>query len=98
MSEEDALEPHRGVGSATSQLAGLAKRTPNPQLTFRPALVAHADLVLGKEFVTGVWLAFAGGALLLAAAVASASHLLLERAAERGSEFALRLALGAFGM
>jgi predicted permease len=59
-----------------------------------PVAISPADLLLGEQFVTGVWLVFAGGIVLLAAAIANAAHLLLERANARGHELAVRIAIG----
>jgi putative ABC transport system permease protein len=88
-------QPGRTTADLVRELAALTPPTrPGSTLQYRPQAVAPADILLGDQFVSGVWLVFAGGLVLLAAAIANAAHLLLERANARGHELGVRLALG----
>ncbi|HET9373135.1 MAG TPA: ABC transporter permease [Vicinamibacterales bacterium] len=86
--------PDRSNDDVQNELRTMTSQTPGSTLTYAPVAISPADLLLGDQFVTGVWLVFAGGVVLLAAAIANAAHLLLERANARGHELAVRIAIG----
>jgi putative ABC transport system permease protein len=90
-------QPGRTVQEVEQELAALTPVDPtqaNSPLHYRVKASPPGSLLLGNEFIAGVWLVFAGGLLLLGASIVNASHLLLERAAARHHELGVRLALG----
>jgi predicted permease len=87
-------QPGRTIEDVQNELKTLTSQTPGSTLVYAPIAMSPADLLLGEQFVTGVWLVFAGGIILLAAAIANAAYLLLERANARGHELGVRIAIG----
>jgi predicted permease len=90
-------QPNRTINDVTAELAALTPADPAnrpSELHYRVTATSPSALLLGEEFVTGVWLVFAGGIILLGVSIVNAGHLLLERAASRQHELGIRLALG----
>lgn len=90
------MQPGRTIKQVIQELIALTPTDPNRKttLTYQVKATAPSTILLGEQFVAGVWLVFAGGLLLLGAAIGNAGHLLLERAAGRRHELGVRLALG----
>lgn len=88
------IQPGQTKTSVEAELLALTPRPSTGSLNYAPRMIAPADLLLGPQFVTGVWVVFVAALLLLAAAAANAGHLLMERAAMRQQELGIRMALG----
>jgi putative ABC transport system permease protein len=91
------VAPGRNVREVEAELGSMTPPADGDRRTFRPVVIQPSFLLLGRDFVTGVWLVFAGAVLLLAGALSNTAHLLLERAFSRQQELAVRRAMGASG-
>jgi predicted permease len=91
----------RKPGRSSADMIGELNTMP-PASAHRPGSAQHfavtamtpGALLLGETFTTGVWLVFGGAIVLLLASLASATSILVERAASRRHEIGIRIALG----
>lgn len=87
-------EPGRTVAEVEAELRAISSAAPEVSDTEMPVAKTAAEAFLGEPFVQGVWLVFAGAIGLLVVAIVNAGHLIIGRAAARGHELGVRLALG----
>jgi putative ABC transport system permease protein len=93
------LAPGQSVAQAKAQLDGIARRLQRdyPEENARKIGISlyplHAEIV--RDYRTILWTLFASVGVLLAAGCGNLANLLLVRAADRQTEFAVRLSLGA---